>query len=483
MTVFDAIEKFNRSDFPDLEKAAGAVALDSLITPGKQPAKIAQQAQERLDKQLGADFCSFQLSLGSATSNGIENTCVDKHQHEKVDSQLGNWQAALAPNKRSRHPSKAYKAGNKLPRPVASAPGGATAQSQAATKINQGATSAPPKTWYVPTIKPSADKGKQERTADKFVRAQAGQRKTAVGDAAIVFGSNGTPYPGDSYLDRSNLQNQSANLASSTPPVLEPPSAIKPKVVSNGQMKRASNGQIAPQSNTVGNAVALVAIAAVVSAIMFALQYVVALVSFVFNIQNLLMTCNNIAASFTALFGTIGSLLGLGDDVGKPLTETVDGILNSVFGKEKVSFIKYQWAKVATTLSAASNVLSGLRGVSSTLGNAIEVGANSSGRIGNGLKAAGFLDSTMAAFDEKVSTRQASSKLVQVGEALNVTDGASASLSQAAADIKSGNKELEEIDKQFEEQKAATQKNAGEADKQYGAGAVPEVPNFRPGDV
>jgi hypothetical protein len=93
------------------------------------------------------------------------------------------------------------------------------------------------------------------------------------------------------------------------------------------------------------------------------------------------------------------------------------------------------------------------------------------------------MSSTMAAFDEKVSTRQASSKLVQVGEALNVTDGASASLSQAAADIKSGNKELEEIDKQFEEQKAATQKNAGEADKQYGAGAVPEVPNFRPGDV
>ena len=484
MTLFDMLQKFNRSDFPDLDKAEKAVGLDTLVKIGTPPAKLAQKEQKKLEKQLATDFCSFQMSLGTATARGNENSCVDKHQADAIDTQLGNWQAKRVPQSVGRQPTKPYRASRaKLPKAVAVAPGGRAATSLASTRINYGAVSAQPKVWTVPVIKPTPDKEKRERTADKFVKAQAGQRGAAVGDAALVFDSNGIPYPGDSYLDRARLSNQSANLASATPPVLEPPKSITSKVVSDGKMKRGANGQIAPQSNTAGNLMALAGIAAVVGAIMLALQYVVQIVAFVFNIQQLMLTCNNIASSFTALFSTIGSFLGLGDDVAKPLSDNIDGILNNVFGKEKVSYVKYQWAKVSAVYSSASNVLSGLRNVSNTLGNAVETGANSAGRIGNGLKAAGFLDQNLAAFDEKVSATQQKSKLTDVGTALQVADGASSSLSQAAADIKTGHQELEQIDKDFAEKKAEADKHVTEADKKYGAEATPAIPNFKPGDV
>jgi hypothetical protein len=484
MSLFDILAKFNRSDFPDLAKAEKAVSLDKVITPGKPPAALAEKEQQKQQKQLVTDFASFQMSLVTATSRGNENSCTDKHQHETVDQQLGQWKVKQIP-KGKKQPTKPYRASlkKKLPKPAPTAPGGRPAVSLNSSKVNYGAVSGRPQAWTVPTIKPKLDTAKQERVASQFVKAQAGQRGTAVGDAAVVFGTNGTPYPGDSYLDRSNLQNQSANLASSTPPVTQAPTTIKTKVVSNGVMKRGANGQVAPQSNTVGNIAALLGIAAVVSAIMFALQYVIQIVSFIFNIQNLLVTCNNIAGSFAALFNTIGSLLGLGEDVSKPLTDTMDGLLNSAFGKEKVDYVKYQWAKVSSAVSAAGNVINSVRSASNVLGNAVEIGTNNTGRIGNGLKAAGFFDQTIATFDENVSATQQKSKLTDVNNALQVADGASSALSQAAADIKSGNQELEQIDKDFEEKKKETEKNTTSADKKYGAEATPDVPNFKPGDI
>jgi hypothetical protein len=480
--LFEILEKkFDRSSFPDLEAAEKAVSLETLITPGKPSAKIAADEQDKLESQLATDFCSFHLSLGTATANAAENSCVDKHQHDKVDTQLGAWQAKNTPQQQ-RQPTKPFRAGKKLPRPTSITPGGSRPQSLAYTNINHGATSARPQTYYVPTIKPEIDSEKQNRVTEKFIKAQAGNRGQSVGDAAIVFGQNGTPYLGSSYLDRSNLANQSANLATSTPPVLEPPAAIKPKVVSNGKMPRADSGQIAPQSNTMGNLAALAGIALVITGIMFALQYVISTVAFIMNIQNLLVTCNNIAGSFSALFNTIGSLLGLGEDISKPLDDVIGGLLNSAFGKEKVDYVKYQWGKVSSALSAAGNVLNGLRGASSALGNAIEQGANNTSKIGNALTAMGFLDKSIGRFEENISAKQGSSKLVNVDKALQVGATTSASLTQAVADVKSGREELEQIDKDYEAKQKEIEEGKEKADKKYSPESTEATPNFKPGD-
>jgi hypothetical protein len=479
--LFDLLDKFGRKDFPDLEAAAKAVSLDHLVTPGRQPAALAQKTQNKLLEQRNTDFCNFQKSLGPAVERGNKNSCVDKHEFDDTDRSLGQWQAGNAP-KAARPLTRPYKAGSGLPPAVSSAPGGKPAVSLSQAKVNHGASSTrAAQPYYVPTLRPAIDKGKQQRTADRFVRGQAGRRGTTVGDAGIVFGPTGTPYPGSSYLDRAATANQSSNLASSTPPVLDAPSEIKPKVVGTAGVNRADSGQVAPQGDTTGNVLALLGIAAVITGIMFALQYVISTVAFIFNIQNLLVTCNNIAASFSALFNTIGSLLGLGEDISKPLDDTINGLLNSVFGQEKVAYVKYQWARVSSAFSAAGNVLNSLRGVSNTLGNAIETGANSAGRIGNGLKAAGFLDQTMAAFDEKVSIKTQSSKLLKVDQSLQIASGASAGLSQAATDIKSGREELAAIEKQYEEQQAKSKENTGNAEKDY-KGDSPSIPNFKPGD-
>lgn len=479
--LFDALEKFDRSHFPDLDAAEAAVSLETLITPGRPAAKIAAAEQDKQEKQLGTDFCSFGLSLKTATERGGENACAEKHQYEKIDDQLGAWQAKNTPKNLIRQPTRPYTASRKLPKPVAIAPGAPKARSLSQTKINYGATSKKPGTYYVPTIEPTIDKDRQNRQATNFVKAQAGQRGVAVGDAAVVLGANGQPYPGSSYLDRADRYNQSANLASSTPPVLEAPTAIKAKSIGSGKKPGAEAGQIAPQSNTAGNIMALLGIAGIITAIMFALQYVISTIAFIFNMQSLLTTCNNIAASFSALFNTVGGLLGLGEDISKPLDDTMNGILNSAFGKEKVDYVKYQWGKVSSALSAAGNVISSFRSLSSTLGNAVEIGANSTGRIGNALKAMGFFDRSIGAFDEKVSAKQSNSKLVRVDSSLQVGASASSALSQAVGDIKSGREEQENLDKEFEAKKEESENNKTEAEKRDRPESV-TVPTFKPGD-
>jgi hypothetical protein len=197
--------------------------------------------------------------------------------------------------------------------------------------------------------------------------------------------------------------------------------------------------------------------------------------------QSLLTTCNNIAASFSALFNTIGSLLGLGEDISKPLDDVMSGLLNSAFGKEKVDYVKYQWGKVSSALSAAGNVISSLRGVSSALGNAVETGANNTGRIGNALRAMGFFDRSIGAFDEKVSAKQSTSKLANVNNSLQTTSTVSQSLTQAVSDVKSGKDEQEALDKEFEAKQNESVKDKTEADKRDKPADV-SIPNFRPGD-
>jgi hypothetical protein len=481
-TLFESLEKFDRSNFPDLEAAEAAVSLETLITPGRPAAKIAAEEQDKQEKQLGTDFCSFGLSLKTSTERGGENACADKHQYEKIDDQLGAWQAKNAPNDLTRQPTRPYTAAPKLPKPVAIAPGAPKARSLSQTKINYGAISQKPGVYYVPTIKPAIDKDRQDRQAENFIKAQAGQRGVAVGDAAVVLGANGQPYPGSSYLDRADRYNQSANLASSTPPVVEAPTAIKAKSIGSTKKAGAEAGQIAPQSNTAGNIMALLGIAGVITAIMFALQYVISTVTFIFNMQSLLTTCNNIAASFSALFNTIGSLLGLTEDISKPLDDTIGGILNSVFGKEKVDYVKYQWSKVSSALSAAGNVINNLRGVSSALGNAVEVGANNTGKIGNALRAMGFFDRSIGAFEEKVSAKQSTSKLTSVNNSLQTAQSVSTSLTQAVGDIKSGQEEQAALDKDFEEKLEQANKDKASVEKRDRPLDV-NVPNFRPGDI
>ncbi len=255
--LFEILKKFDRSHFPDLKAAETAVSLETLITPGQPAAKIAAAEQDKQEQQLATDFCSFALSLKTATERGGENACADKHQYEKIDDQLGAWQARNTPSNLARQPTRPYTAVPKLPKPVSIAPGAPKPRSLSRTKVNYGAVSQKPGVYYVPTIQPGTDKDRQNRQAENFIKAQAGQRGVAVGDAAVVLGANGQPYPGSSYLDRADRYNQSANLASSTPVVIEAPTAIKPKSIGTTKKPGAEAGQIAPQSNTAGNIMAL----------------------------------------------------------------------------------------------------------------------------------------------------------------------------------------------------------------------------------
>jgi hypothetical protein len=477
MSLFDLLEKFSRQEYPNLEAAANAVPLDHLVTPGQPVAKLAQTEQTKLEEEALGDFCQFQLSLGEATKSGGAGQCEEKDYYDAADQRLGNW-AAQNTSQNERVPFKPFPAGRRLPPRTPSAPGGLTPVSLASVRVNRG-QNRQPRDFVVPTLSPRPSKARQNQQAERFIQAQAGGRGAAIGDSALVVGGTGTPYPGTAYQDRANLLNSSANLATSTPPVVAAPARIRSSPIGTGAVNR-TEGRVAPKSNTAGNVLALLGIAAAVSAIMFALQYVISTIQFVFSIQQLLTTCNNLAASFGALFNTIGSLLGLGEDVAKPLTSTVDGLLNSVFGKEKVDYVKYQWAKVSSVMSSAASTIGNIRSASAALASGVETTGNNTGKIGNALKAAGLIDNTIGTFEEKISARPG--KVGDLTSAIEKAGTVSASLSSAASDVKSGQEELARLDQEEADRLKEGEKGKTEAEKRDAPDAV-EIPKLSPGDM
>ena len=92
-----------------------------------------------------------------------------------------------------------------------------------------------------------------------------------------------------------------------------------------------------------------------VTALLFLIRDILGMVTFIINIASLTSTVTNISQSFLSIFDGIGSLMGLGEGLTKPISETFDGILNNVFGKEKVEYVKYNFARINTVFTAGAN--------------------------------------------------------------------------------------------------------------------------------
>jgi hypothetical protein len=496
----DVQDKFRGDAFPDLEKAKAAKPLTDLVAKlikdDKELYQIADDEKLKRRKQLEVDFCSFSLSQSTALQAGNKNACVDKAQFTQIANQQEGYRdkidkSIVLPVSTTTTPYGTGKNQTKLPKPrtAGAIQGGAKAnrnQPLSRTKFHNGGQGLVTKlVHYVTPIKPSNQADKAADNHKAFMQAHAGKRGTSIGDRALVISGNGTPHYGDSYLDKSQQENLSANQATSTPAMSYIPKDIKvTKPIDAAKLNRTKAAQIHPKSDTIANIAALGVVAAAVTAIMFAVQYVIGLVSFVLQIQTLTSTVTNMAASFLGIFNNIASLFGLGKHIAKPLEETIDGLLNNAFGKENVAYVKLQFAKINTAFTAGVNIIQKIGSSSTNLSNAIEESGNNTSRIGNALKGAGIIGEGIKWMNEQISAKQqAPGKIGDLTNALNTVSTLSSDLSSITQDVVTAKTETERLEKEYQDKEKEKLEGQTKATETHTDPVIPEVPAIQQGSI
>jgi hypothetical protein len=159
-------------------------------------------------------------------------------------------------------------------------------------------------------------------------------------------------------------------------------------------------------------------------------------------------TITNVAGSFVAILNNMGSLFGLGEGLIDPLSETFDSMLNNSMGKDKVDYMKYQFAKISSGFVAGQNILNKVTGLNNTVGKVTETNANNTSKIGNAMKAMGMIGSEVPWMNEDNKVQAGVSK---VGEAIDKISGLSNNLAEISSDVKTQIQEQTNLDKQYKE--------------------------------
>lgn len=453
------------SQFPDLAKAGLNKNLEDivkgLIDDDKEVFQLAQDKKLELNKQREIDLKSFWESQSGAIERGNKNACDTKNLLARVAAnQSSNTVPLGMPDPAKRKPYGKGKNQIKVPKTRTTSP-------------TFGNRSLPPSISRLPinqllpgaindyehrldVLDPNTYADKSRRNMEQFAKAQAGNRGTSVGDRAVVFTASGTPMYGDSYLDKNAQDNLSANQATSNLPVTQIPKKISTnRPISTAGLQSQPRANVAPKSDTMGNMVVLGAIAVAVTTVLFLFQHILIFVQMILQISSVTSTITNIAGSFVAILNNLGSLFGLGEGLVDPISSTFDGILNTTFGKEKVDYVKFQFAKISSGFVAGQNLLNKVKGLDNTVGKVTEKNANNTSIIGNAMKAMGMIggDVPWMNEDNKVNTG-----VGKVGIALDTISGLSNSLAEISSDVKTQIDEQANIDKQEQYRQAADKK-------------------------
>ncbi len=470
------------SKFPDLLKAALGLKLDDLIkgilNQDKEFFELAQEKKEKLLKQKSIDLKSFISTQSGAIDRGNTNSCQTKEKFEEIAvKQASNVNTLVIPGTGLRSPLGVGKNTIKLPKTRSITPTSgerSNPPSLARTKLNQGIGSAVDSaSHFIESVIGDNLTDKARRNMQQFVKAQAGQRGTSIGDRAIVFTANGTPMFGDSFLDKNLTENVAANQATGSAPISKVPAKIEQgKPISPKPLQQQPRANVAPKSDTTANLLVLGGIGAAVTAVLFLFQYVLMFVGFILQVSSVTSTITNIAGSFVAILNNIGSLFGLGEGLIDPLSRTFDSILNSTFGKEKVDYAKYQFAKISAVYVAGQNLINKVSGLNNSIGSVTADNANNTSKIGNALKAMGMLATGEGWMreDNKISTG-----VGKVGDSLTNISGLASSLTDITNDVKTAKQSLATLDKEQAEKEKIAKEGEYKATVKH---ADPEIPDL-----
>lgn len=478
------------TSFPDIKKAAAAKGLKDLLSkikPGESIFEPVNDEKKRLEKQYRANFRSSVLSHGVGVSAGNSNSCRDKKQLAELAAKQQGWvnqntRSIRLPSYGSRRLTPKNMPKTKGLSPVVDA-SGKTVDYPSISRFKFGKLN--PQTlieYKIETITPKRINGRDN--FKNFVAGQAGFKGKII-DKALTITHDGTPQYGDDEINQANQDNLSANLAT-TPPTLDFPSKVSNgSTIDANKIIRNQPGQVQDKGDTVGNILKLGTIGVALTGLLFLIKDIIGVVSFVINVASLSSTVTNIAQTFLAIFDGIASLLGLGDGISKPISETFDGILNNIFGKEKVEYVKYNLARINAVFTAGANVLGKVRSTSAALAQGIEQDAQNTSKIGNALRRAGVVDEKLSIMDEKITVNIDKSQLKILSEKLSKTDNVSSELSGIVGDIKTANEELTQLDKNKAEKEKADKEQKTLVDKSEGVatGKPVEIPRLSSGGI
>lgn len=470
------------SKFPDLLKAKLNKKLDDfikgLLNDDKEFFQLAQEKKLKLRKQRAIDLKSFVLSQAAAIERGNANACENKHKLEKIAAkQAAQVKPIVLPGTKKKSPLVKRKKKKQLPKTRSAAPtSGARSRPPSIAKFKLNQATAPgvgTRSHYIQPIDANNNAAKAKRNASQFASAQAGNRRTSLGDRAVVFSSNGTPHYGDSYLDKNVQENLAANQATSNAPVSQIPSKVEVgKPISPNPLQQQPRANVSPKSDTTANLLVLGGIGAAVTAVLFFFQYVIMFVGFMLQVSSVTSTITNVAGSFVAILNNIGSFFGLGENLLEPLSTTFDSILNNVFGKDKVDYAKLQFAKISAAFVAGQNLVNKVSGLNNTIGKVTEDNANNTSKIGNALKAMGMMASGEGWMRED---NKVSGGIGKVVTGLETVGGLASSLSDIISDVKTGKEQLAELDKEQAEKEKAAKEGETKATEKHADSVVPDA--------
>ncbi len=470
MSEFPDLDIPAGSEFPDLKKAGLNKKLEDivkgLIDSDQEVFQLAQDTKVKLHKQREIDLQSFWISQAGAIERGNNNACDTKNLLERVrQNQADKVIPIVLPSPKQHMPYGKGKNQTALPKTRssgASVGNPSRPPSIANLPVNQLLNAAVnPNSHTIDTIEPNSYPDKAKRNMGKFVKAQAGDRGTSIGDRAVVFTANGTPMYGDSYLDKNNQENFSANQATSNLPLAQIPNKITAnKPMSAAGLQSQPRANVAPQGDTTGNLLALGGIAAAITTVLFFFQHILIFVQMILQVSSVTSTITNIAGSFVAILNNMGSFFGLGEGLIDPLSQTFDSMLNNSMGKDKVDYMKYQFAKISSGFVAGQNILNKVTGLNNTVGKVTETNANNTSIIGNAMKAMGMIGGNIPWMNEDNKVNAGVGKLAT---ALDSVSGLASSLSEISSDVKSQKTEQADLDKAYKERQEEDEKGGKKA--------------------
>jgi hypothetical protein len=447
------------SQFPDLRKAGLNKQLEDivkgLIDDDQEVFQLAQDKKVALYKQREIDMQSFWMSQAGAIERGNSNACDTKNLLDRVRVNQGDKVTPIVlPSPQRRMPYGKGKKQTKLPKTRSSGASQGNRSRPPSLKnlpVNQSLPPAiDPNPHTIDTVNPDNYADKSKRNMSQFVKAQAGNRGTSIGDRAVVFTANGTPMYGDSYLDKNAQENFAANQATSNLPLTQIPKKIQTnQPMSAAGLQSQPRANVTPKGDTTANLIILGGIAAAVTAVLFFFQHILIFVQMILQISSVTSTITNIAGSFVAILNNVGSLFGLGEGLIDPISQTFDSVLNNVFGKEKIDYVKYQFAKIAGGFVAGQNILNKVSGINNTVGKVTEKNANNTSIIGNAMKAMGMIGGEVPWMNENNKVNAGVGKL---GVALDTISGLSNSLAEITSDVKTQIQAQADLDKEYQTQ-------------------------------
>lgn len=177
------------------------------------------------------------------------------------------------------------------------------------------------------------------------------------------------------------------------------------------------------------------------------------LINFIANLHNAFMLSNQLKITLLEMLSSVGNATGLlqtseneNVDLNAVFNAGVNSLMNTVLGEENYASLQVAWRKYNRIYQAAVNSTRAVSNMMNSLGNAIEVSTEYTGKIGNSLRAAGMVaENAYQWMSEKVNAKM--SKFITFESRVNDTIQVLELINEIAENVVEGQEAATEFQK------------------------------------